>query len=92
MALVFLVLFIAIFLTAHITVVKNANHKCIGDGCPICRLIHNAENLIRQIGKAILSISVLRAVLFTIAAGMIMGGLCCAVSSTPINIKVRLNI
>ena len=90
-ALFLLVFFIAVLLIAQVTVIINANHECIGDGCPICKLIRNAENLIKQIGRAVISISVLHAALFFMATGMIIGGLVYAAASTPINTKARLN-
>jgi len=92
MALLILFLFIALFLAAFITIIANANHECIGDGCPICKLIRTAENLLKQIGKAVITISAMHAALFFMSSGMILSGLTCTVLSTPINTKVRLNI
>ena len=91
LALLFLIVYIAVLLAASHAIITNANHECIGDGCPICKLIHNAEMLLEGIGKATASVfatclALLIIALFTVAAGLI-----CNHSSTLINTKVRLN-
>ena len=91
LALALLICIIAASLTAQIVIITNANHDCIGDGCPICKLIHNAEMLLKQIGRILISISVIYEALLIIPMAMIMIGLLCIYFSTPVKAKVRLN-
>jgi hypothetical protein len=91
LALFFLIIFIVVSLTAQITIIANANHKCIGDGCPICKLIHNAEMLLKEMGKISVAICAVCTALFIMASVMAAVGLVCNHSSTLVNIKVRLN-
>ena len=90
-ALLALFIFIGVALTAQFTVIVNADHKCIGDGCPICKLIQNAETLLKQIGKTVISISVLLMALFIMTAVMMTGHLICNNLSTLVNKKIQLN-
>jgi len=90
LALFFLIIYFVVFLTAHITIIANVNHECIGDGCPICKLFHNAETLLKQIGKTAISVPVLFTALFVTIA-ILMNGVFSHISSSPVNVKVRLN-
>ena len=92
LALLFLIIFIAISLTAQITIIVNANHECIGDGCPICQLIRNAETLLTQIGKTLIADSTLYAVFLFISVFVSVRPLLFADLFTLVNIKARLNI
>ena len=92
LALLFLTVYIAVFLAASIVIITNANHECIGDGCPICKLIHNAVILLNQIGKIDIAFSVFLFVLFLMFVVIMMKGLLCHRSSTLVQIKVKLNI
>ena len=91
LAALLLAFFLFIFLAAQITIIANANHECIGDGCPICKLIDNAEMLLKQIGKTIIAILVFHSALFFTAAVMMITDLLCRHSSTLVQIKIRLN-
>ena len=91
LALMILICVIAVFLTAQIIFVTNANHTCVGDGCPICKLIHSAELLLKQFEKSVIFISVIQTVLFVMAMAMMMIGLTRDCIFTPITVKVRLN-
>ena len=91
LALLFLIIFIVVSLTAQITIIANANHECFGDGCPICKLIHNAEMLLKQIGKIVIVISVFHSASFFMTAVMIITALLYHHSSTLVQIKIKLN-
>jgi|GEM_PF-1511808 len=91
LALLFLVCFFIAFLATRIVIVANINHDCIGDGCPICKLIHSAGKLLKQIGRILVSISGVPAALLIIPMAMIATGLLYHYFSSPITAKIRLN-
>lgn len=49
-AVVFVMLFSAIYLPKH------ADHKCTDAECPVCALIHQCENNIKNIGTIVVAI------------------------------------
>ena len=77
LAALILAFFLAVILTAHITIIANADHECIGDACPICTLIHNAGTLLKQIGKLVIAIFAFLLALFFMPAVMMIKGLPC---------------
>ena len=91
LALTLLICIIAVFLTAQFIFITNTNHTCVGDGCPICKLIHSVELLLKQIEKSVILISVIHTVLFIMAMAMMMIGLIRDCIFTPVKVKVRLN-
>ena len=91
-AALILALFLAIFLMAEFTIIANADHECIGDRCPICKLIHNAETLLNQIGNIVIAIIAFLFALFLMLGVMMIKGLLCHCSSTLVQSKVQLNI
>ena len=90
-ACLILVLFIVIFLTAQIIIIANANHECIGDGCPICKQVDSAKTLLKQVGKTGIDGSVFLSALFFCVPVMMIIGLLCRHSFSLIQKKVRLN-
>ena len=90
LALLFLIIFITVSLMAQITIIANANHECVGDGCPICKLVKNAKMLLKQIGKIVIAVSVLQTALF-IVVNIMINGLVCDTPFTLVKIKVRMN-
>lgn len=44
---------IILFITfvSSIYILKEANHKCVGDDCPICSCIHQAESSLHTIAN-----------------------------------------
>lgn len=48
------ILFIAAIFLSMIYIVKEANHDCIGDHCPICAHIQIAERTIGELGTAVI--------------------------------------
>ena len=92
LALLFLIIFIAVFIMALLTIVVNENHECIGDGCPICKLIHDAERLLQEIGKTSILLGSFYAILLALIFETISTGIISVHSFTLVNTKVRLNI
>jgi hypothetical protein len=77
-----LLCFVVISLMSQLTFYTNVNHTFIGNGYQECKLIHNAEMLLRQIGKAIATIAAVQAVLFIVVAVMLKNDLFYSASST----------
>lgn len=83
--------FVLATLCSVLFLVKEANHACTGDNCPICAAIEIAENTIRNLSNGIIptdsgftAVNVFFRVIL----------ICCMISfshSTLITQKVRLN-
>jgi len=90
--LLVLILLVAVFLMAQITIIANARHECIGDGCPICKMIHGYEMLLKRMGSVVFAVSAMLVALLILLAGMNNRALTRAESSTLAYTKVRLNM
>lgn len=91
-ALSLLVFFIAFLLISEAFIITNAEHECLGKNCPICNLLHQIQNTIKQIGIAI------AIALFTITSLFIFCTILkklflnAIVLQKPVDAKVRINI
>lgn len=84
------VAFIAVAFLSALFIVKEANHDCTGENCPVCACIQQAEQTLNQLGTgtpeaaisvpAIVQFAQLLVCLFTVVP-----------FSTLISQKVRLN-
>jgi hypothetical protein len=45
--------FVAAFALSFVYIVEHADHDCTGEHCEICYYIHNAQNLLQQMGTAL---------------------------------------
>jgi predicted transcriptional regulator len=84
-----LLLLAAVFLSMSY-IIKEANHDCIGAGCPVCAHIQMAERAIGELGTALvlivhtsLSMAFLSIVLFQFTVNTVF--------STPVSQNVRMN-
>lgn len=50
LAFIICMAFIVTALFSILFIVKEANHNCTGDKCPICSCIHQAEQTLKQLG------------------------------------------
>lgn len=84
-AVFILVTFFSVFF-----IVKEADHDCTGEGCPICACIHQAEETLKQLGTGTVGASD-----FQPAVAMFALALVCAFLFVPytslVSQKVRLN-
>ncbi|WP_138269559.1 hypothetical protein [Anaerofustis stercorihominis] len=48
---------ISFLLFSSLFIIKNVNHDCVGDDCPICNFIHDIEHVLKNLdsGKAVWS-------------------------------------
>ena len=84
-AIMFVMLFSVLF------IIGEVDHDCIGQDCPICAYIHEAEQILNQLGNGAVSVAAV------IIVPMLLLCLCIAVlieaisNNTLVNQKVRLN-
>ena len=90
-ALSFLFCFIIVSLLATIFIIMQANHDCIGKGCPVCEQIHNVQKLLDRIGKAAVIMFVVVVGSFTAITTWAKLNLLKVSPSTLISGKTRLN-
>ena len=88
-ALSLLLCFFVVSLSVSIFIITQANHNCIGDGCPICAQLHNAYKLLEQVGKTTIIIPVVG--LFTAFTTRKKLHFFKLYSPTLISVKTRLN-
>jgi len=90
LALCICLLFIGSLLLSTAYIVKEANHNCIGDHCPICANVQMAEKAINELGSAFIAIIHL---VFTLAilTFFLFHYISNEVLSTPITQNVRMN-
>lgn len=53
---------ISFLLFSSLFIIKNVNHDCVGDDCPICHFIHDIEHVLKNLdsGKAVWSFSLFK--------------------------------
>ena len=82
------VLLLALVLCAA-CIAAEADHDCTGEDCPVCALVHQCENLLRQFAAAAAAVAVLAAAaLLCVPAASCV---CAFRYGTPVSCKVRLN-
>ena len=70
-------------------IAAEADHDCTGEDCPVCALVHQCENLLRQFGTAAAAAALLAvAALLCVSAASYVCAVC---RVTPVSRKVRLN-
>jgi hypothetical protein len=90
-ALLLLLCFFIVSLSATIFIIAQANHNCIGDGCPICAQLHNAHKLLEQAGKTTIIMSAVAVGLFTAFTTRKGLHFFRLYSPTLVSVKTRLN-
>ncbi len=83
--IIVLFIFASVFFIAH-----EADHDCTGEDCPVCALIMQCENNLKQIGsgEAAVVTAVATALIFLTLQMHVTAS---AIISTPILLKTRLN-
>ncbi len=82
--------FLIVTLFSVLFIVKEADHDCIGEGCPICVCIRNAEHTLEQLGMGSAGMAgwMPAAALLILTVSCVLRAVPC---ETPISQKVRLN-
>ena len=84
------IIFIFVTLASLFYIVKEENHNCTGEDCPICANIHQAEQTLRNLGAGTVIHATVNPVLFMFV--LAIAGQAFAVSNTSlVSQKVRLN-
>ena len=86
-----LLCFFIVYLSVSIFIIAQANHDCIGDGCPICARLHNAQELLEQVGKTTFIISAVAVGLFATFTDRKKLHFFSPYSPTLVSVKTRLN-
>lgn len=84
------ILFLFVTFVSLFYIVKEENHNCTGEDCPICATIHQAEQTLRDLGAGtVIHVTVNPMPLLSVLA---IAGQTFVVSSTSlVSQKVRLN-
>ena len=71
-------------------IAREENHTCTGEDCPICAMVHQAEQTIRNMGDGLGRISSVLPLVLQTALGMTW---CCqpVLETSLVSRKVRLN-
>lgn len=82
--------FILVAVTASLfIVVHEADHDCIGEGCPICAVITLCQNTLKALGDALIAAALVFAC-FCFAASVMSFSRIATYNQTPISLKVKL--
>ena len=71
-------------------IVKEENHHCTGEDCPICANLHQAEQILRNVGNGTITIAAINPmpILFVL---LITGQFLLVSGTSLVSQKVRLN-
>lgn len=82
--------FITVALFSMLFIVKEADHDCTGENCPICACIHQAEQTLKQLGTGDTGKALVVPALSSVIVTLFLVGLFTPCVSL-ISQKVRLN-
>lgn len=83
--------FLLVTLCSILFIVKEANHDCTGENCPICAQISEVENTLKKLGNgdpAVSTVTVSTVIWLFIA---LVGSIYAVPYTTPVTQKVRMN-
>lgn len=83
-----LVLFVTF--ASLIYIVKEENHHCTGEDCPICAGIHQAEQILKNLGNGIINIAHINPMLILFVL-LIVSQFLFVFATSLVSQKVRLN-
>ena len=86
----FSIIFIFVTLASLFYIVKEENHHCTGEDCPICANIHQAEQTLKNIGNGAITIVTVNPVCILFAL-LIVGQFLLVSDTSLVSQKVRLN-
>lgn len=89
-AAIICVLFIFVTFASLFYIVKEADHECTGEDCPICACIHQAQQTLKNLGTGtIIWPGTIFTILFTLC--VFMQYVCMIFCTSLVSQKVRLN-
>lgn len=83
-------LFLFIIFASLFYIVKESDHHCTGEDCPICASIHHAEQTLRNLGTGTITNASVTSFLVLFVSLMI-GSFYLVSNTTLVEQKVRLN-
>ena len=89
-AVIACVLFVFVTLASLFYIAKEENHQCTGEDCPICACVHQAKQVLRNLGTTPAVGFFVSPVIF-IAGTVILPGFWIILSISLVHQKVRLN-
>ena len=84
------ILFLFVTFASLFYIVKEENHHCTGEDCPICANIHQAEQTLKNIGNGAITIVTVNPVCILFAL-LIVGQFLLVSDTSLVGQKVRLN-
>lgn len=84
------ILFLFVTFASLFYIVKEENHHCTGEDCPICANIHQAEQTLKNIGNGAITIMTVNPVCILFAL-LIVGQFLLVSDTSLVSQKVRLN-
>ena len=84
------ILFIFVTFASLFYIIKEENHYCTGEDCPICANIHQAEQTLRNVGNGTITIATINPMLILFAL-LITGQFLIVSDTSLVSQKVRLN-
>lgn len=92
--LAFLLCFIVVSMLSQAFILTHADHahdnNGVGGGCATCAQIQSAENLLKQLGTAVINAAAAFTGLFTVIA-IIQSAFSDITLLTPVTLKIRMN-
>ena len=83
------IIFLVVTFTSLFYLIKEENHTCTGDDCPICACMHKAEQTVKNVGTGAASVCIL---LVNVTAAVVLLSFCkINLSQSLVQWKVRLN-
>lgn len=70
-------------------VVHEADHDCVGEGCPVCAAVAVCHNTLKALAGALIAVSLVFAC-FCFAASVLSFSRIATYNQTPISLKVKL--
>lgn len=84
------ILFIFVTFASLFYIIKEENHYCTGEDCPICANIHQAEQTLRNVGNGTITIATINPMLILFAL-LITGQFLIVSDTSLVSQNVRLN-
>lgn len=89
-ALILSVLFLTITLASLFYIAKESKHDCTGEDCPICAVMQQAEQVIKEFGTGAAAPAVFTVIVLLLSA-VVYGYVMEMVCPTPVDRRVRMN-
>lgn len=81
---------VTVMLVSLFYIVKEEGHQCMGEDCPVCACIHQAEQTLRNLGTG-LAVAVCVPLTVTGGIPLVSGYRCIVRCSSLVAQKVRMN-